>query len=218
MAQLAAERSGGSPLAGDREVEWSFVAAHIPEGGGRALDFGVGEGSSLSLVAAERGYEVLGIDLEPITRPYAHPSVRYVQGDVRSLGLASKSLDLILNCSSIEHVGLAGRYGVTVHERDGDLEVMRMLRTLLKDGGIMVMTVPVGMDAVFHPLHRVYGMDGLPRLLQGWCVEKSEFWCKSEPSAHAQWVRTDRNTAVMQSAQTLYYGLGCFVLRPAYCP
>ena len=38
-------------LKGDRNVEWSWVAAEMPEGPGMALDFGPG-GSQLSTIAA----------------------------------------------------------------------------------------------------------------------------------------------------------------------
>jgi hypothetical protein len=51
-------------LWGDRDVEYSFIAAHMPNGPGKALDFGSGS-SYMSLLAALRGFEVIALDLEP---------------------------------------------------------------------------------------------------------------------------------------------------------
>src|SRR5207245_201498 len=79
------------------------------------------------------------------------------RGDVLTIPFPSDSFDVILNCSTVEHVGIAGRYGVTESAADGDLAAMTRLRRWLKPGGVMLLTVPVGHDAVFAPLTRVYG-------------------------------------------------------------
>jgi 2-polyprenyl-3-methyl-5-hydroxy-6-metoxy-1,4-benzoquinol methylase len=68
-------------LLGDRDVEWSFIAAHLPRGPGKALDFGSG-GSYISLIAARKGFEVIALDLEPQTFPWQHPQVTFMQGDL----------------------------------------------------------------------------------------------------------------------------------------
>lgn len=118
-------------LWGDRDVEYSFIAAHMPNGPGKALDFGSGS-SYMSLLAALRGFEVIALDLEPQTFPWRHPAVRFIQGDLLELDLPTNHFDLIINCSTVEHVGLVGRYSVTESRPDGDLEAMARLRELMK--------------------------------------------------------------------------------------
>jgi hypothetical protein len=51
-------------LWGDRDVEYSFIAAHMPNGPGKALDFGSGS-SYMSLLAALRGFEVIALVWSP---------------------------------------------------------------------------------------------------------------------------------------------------------
>ncbi len=102
------------------------------------MDFGPG-GSPLGLMAAQRGYSVTAVDLEPVDWPYQHPGLRFVQGDILTLTLAQDWFGLILNCSTVEHVGLPGRYGVTEHRPDRDLEVMTRLRRLMKVGATVVL-------------------------------------------------------------------------------
>jgi glycosyltransferase involved in cell wall biosynthesis/SAM-dependent methyltransferase len=203
-------------LAGDRDIEWSWIASQMPLGPGQALDFGPG-GSHLALIAAQRGFQVTAVDLEPVRSPYVHPRLGFIRGDILKLPLPRGHFDLVINCSTVEHVGLASRYGVTEDRPNGDLEAMARLRELMKPGGIMLLTIPVGRDAVFAPLCRVYGRERLLLLLEGYIVEKEAFWVKDRKN---RWVQTDRETALdfeatagsWDSLQNVY-SLGCFVLR-----
>lgn len=192
----------------ERDIEWSWIVGKMGNGPGEALDFGNG-GSYLSLVAARRGYQVTAVDLLPVDWLYRHPNLRFLMGDIVSLNLPRASFDLIINCSSIEHVGLAGRYGVTEGNPNGDLEAMAVLMDLCKDGGIMLLTTPVGKDTVFRPLHRVYGEERLPRLIEGWEIREEEYWVKDETN---HWGRVDRTSALRRQPKREQYGLGLFVL------
>ncbi len=197
-------------LAGDRHIEWSWVAANMPNGTGEALDFGCGQDSHLGLIAARRGFHVTCIDLETIRWAYVHPNLKFIQGDALELSFPSRHFDLVINCSSIEHVGLAGRYGVRDHRPDGDIEAMARLWGLIKPSGVMLLTIPVGQDAIFAPLHRVYGVNRLPKLLERYIIEQGEYWIKDNQN---RWVMVDKVTALNWPPGPILYGLGCFVLR-----
>jgi hypothetical protein len=117
----------------------------------------------------------------------------------------------------VEHVGLSGRYGINESATDGDLEVMRRLGRMLKPRGKLLVTLPCGQDLVVSPWHRVYGNDRLPRLLDGFQIEKELFWVKD---AENRWVETDRSTALNfipgvhpSDPHQCSYSLGGFVLR-----
>ncbi|MBN1917648.1 MAG: glycosyltransferase [Verrucomicrobia bacterium] len=197
-------------LSGDRDVEYAWIAAHMPNGPGHMLDFGAGFGN-LGLMAAQSGHEVTAIDLRDVYWHYAHPAITFRRGDLFDLDLPEGSYDLILNCSTVEHVGLGGRYGAG-ERPDGDLDAMRRLGALIKPGGTMLMTIPVGRDMVVRPLHRIYGAERLPRLLEGWRVEASQFWVKNDTNT---WIPCDESQALDFQPTEHVYGLGCFVLRRA---
>jgi SAM-dependent methyltransferase len=200
-------------LSGDRDVEWSFVAAYMPQGPGEALDFGC-NGTYLSLIAARRGFKVVALDLESQAFSWQHPNRRFVQSDLLEANLPNASFDVVINCSSVEHVGLVGRYSVIEPRPDGDLDAMRRLRELTKPGGVQLLTIPLGRDGVFSPWHRVYGEERLPALLRGYEVMRAEFWRKSQDRG---WAVCDREEALSfecaWDAQRKIYALGCFVLR-----
>lgn len=62
---------------------------------------------------------------------------------------------LMLPClSTIEHVGL-GRYGDPI-DPWGDIKMAANLRRLLRSGGIMLPSFPVGRSAVVYNGHRIY--------------------------------------------------------------
>jgi hypothetical protein len=106
-------------------------------------------------------------------------------------------------------VGLAGRFGVTRFSPEGDLAAMRKLLQATRPGGTMLLTLPVGLDAVFAPLHRVYGLQRLPRLLQGWRVDEERYWVKT---AGGRWESVSQQQALSCPGSERYFGLGCFVL------
>jgi hypothetical protein len=177
----------------------------LADGPGRTLDFGADIGF-LSLAAAQRGHDVVALDRVKITPDYRHERVEFRQGDILDRPLEGESFDQILNCSSVEHVGLAGRYDST-DVPDGDLQAMAIMRETLAPVGRMVLTVPVGRDLVCSPLHRIYGPERLPRLLDGYTVQEEQYWRKDDV-----WEPTDRETALATAGSESFYSLGLFVL------
>ena len=203
-------------LAGDRDIEWAFISSRLPMGQGRVLDFGSGYGN-MSIHAIQKGHRVVAIDLQANAFPWSHPNLEILQGDLMQLDLPNNSFDFVLNCSTVEHVGLAGRYGVATEETDGDLVAMQRLRALTKQSGKMLMTIPCGRDASIAPWHRVYGVARLPKLLDGFVVEEEYYWTKKEDN---RWHPNDRASALAYQptshptiAKACLYSIGCFVLR-----
>lgn len=210
-ALRAAERfseNGGPTLAGDRWVEWSFCLARLADGPGDTMDFGADIGF-LSLAAAQRGHRVIAFDRLPSSLEYEHDLVTHVQGDILEDAPGDRAFDQILNCSSVEHVGLGGRYG-SPDAPEGDLQAMDIMRGLLAPGGRMIMTVPVGRDMICNPFHRIYGTDRLERLTAGYEVAEEQYWRK--PPGEPRWRHVDRAEALSEVGSERFYALGLFVL------
>jgi len=195
-------------LAGDRDVEWSWIVAHLDESSGNALDVGGGQ-SNLGLVAALRGYKATVVDLTNVKRFYAHSNLSFIQNDLFNIDLPDSSFDLIIACSTVEHIGLP-RYGGD-YDMNADLRAMSLLRRLVKPNGTMLMTIPVGKDKVVFPEHRVYGSKRLPMLLDGWDTEKKDFFIKDIDN---KWIAANEYETLNQNPTRYYYGLGLFILKP----
>jgi hypothetical protein len=87
---------------------------------------------------------------------------------------------------------------------------MQKLRRLMKPKGIMLMTLPVGQDAVISPLHRIFGPQRLPRLLEGYKIIESLFFRKE---VHNVWAACSQREAYTEVGNDHYYALGCMVLQ-----
>jgi hypothetical protein len=83
-----------------------------------------------------------------------------------SLESANRKFDCILSISSIEHDGL-GRYGDELNA-SADIGAMTKFSEMLTPEGVLILSVPVGPDAVVWNAHRIYGPLRLPMLLSGW--------------------------------------------------
>ncbi|MBV9295403.1 MAG: class I SAM-dependent methyltransferase [Acidobacteriaceae bacterium] len=196
-------------LKGDRDIEYSWIVAHIPETGGTALDFGSGPGW-MALAAARKGFRVTALDMMAVRWPYLHPALTFVQGDILKDLFPDDTFDLVINVSAIEHVGMSGRYEVVETDPDGDLKAMAVLKSVLRAQKPMLLTIPIGQDRVSAPLHRVYGRERLPRLLDGWEILENENWIKNEENL---WVRVEERVALSKQPEPACYGLGLYVLR-----
>jgi SAM-dependent methyltransferase len=203
-------------IRGERHIEWSFLSQEMPQGPGEAIDFGCEEGY-LSLLAAEREYHVIAVDLQKQDPLWDHSNVEFRFGDFRSLSFPSNYFDLAINCSSVEHVGVAGRYGIALDDDKGDFEVMEKLADVLKPEGRLIMTAPCGRDAILAPWCRVYGRERLPKLLAPFNVEKELYWMKD---AMNRWLPVSRNDALDSAPRHdainphgCLYGLVGLVLR-----
>jgi hypothetical protein len=79
---------------------------------------------------------------------------------------------------------------------------------LLAESGRMILTIPVGQDAVFSPQHRIYGEERLPRLLERYRPVEEQYWAKDGP----QWKLVERAAALGTEGSESFYSLGLFVL------
>lgn len=194
-------------LHGEKELDWSWVVANVPQRSSRILDVGC-VGSPISPILASMGHEVIGIDLRADIS-YTLEGFMFIQGDFNQIDLGGMLFDVVILCSTVEHIGLSGRYG-NRDDPEGDIKAMQKVRNILKSGGICILTVPVGLDGVYSPWHRVYGQKRLPRLLQGFSVIKSRYFVK-RPRAY--WYQTTANEALNCPSSASFYALGQFVLK-----
>lgn len=203
-------------IEGERNIEWSFLSSEIPCGPGEAIEFGC-ENGYMSLVAAQKGLHVVANDLQEQAFGWRHSLIEFKSGNFLEIDLPNNYFDVAINCSSVEHVGVPGRYGITVEQQDGDIRVMQKLADILKDDGVLLMTFPCGRDSVLAPWCRVYGEVRLPLLLAPFETVKESYWVK-DPSN--RWVQCERDTAVSfqprnhpTRGHSCAYALGCLVLR-----
>jgi SAM-dependent methyltransferase len=96
--------------------------------------------------------EVEFVDLRPLKTNVT--GLNFVEGDLIKLPYEDKSLESLSTLHVVEHVGL-GRYGDTV-DPDGWLKACKELQRILRPGGVLYFSVPIGTQRLEFDAHRVF--------------------------------------------------------------
>lgn len=200
-----------NPLFGDRCIEYAFVICQVASlnRGMSVLDVGCC-GSPLTTAIKGMGFQTVhGIDLLP--SPVEFPGVDFFSDDFLTTSKLDKSYDVVVFCSSLEHFGLDGRYGSHAGN-DADFQALRRGIALLQREGILILTVPYGVERTVAPWHRVYnkGGDLLKYALMNLELETEVFFARetSKPWATCSEANARR---VVPTADS--YALGMFTFR-----
>lgn len=198
--------AGGFDLDGEKQLDWAWICVNLPRGKKRALDIGSGE-SPIVPAMLELGYDVSAVDL------CKGPSEQlrgftFLQEDFNQVAL-DPGFDVIVACSTVEHIGLSGRFG-SGEDEDGDLRAMRKIAQLLSPQGVVFLTIPAGLDGVHRPWHRVYGRKRFPKLLEGFEIIQARYFVK-EP--WGPWQQATKDAALDFPASVTRYALAELLLR-----
>ena len=185
-----AVKGGGGAVARPMD-RWLLeaLAAH-PIEGGDLLVFGSMEPWYEAIAVAAGAARVTTAEYNRLR--YHHPRMHQFQ----PRQLPHGPYDFALSISSFEHDGL-GRYGDPVSPV-GDLQAMSAAMCLVRPGGLLFLTVPVGPDVVVWNLHRRYGRVRLPHLLRGWELLAAYGWDAARLDAPADWRRSYEPVLVLR--------------------
>lgn len=111
------------------------------------------------------------IDIRPIDTHQKNLTV--MAGDVLHLPLADNSVSSLSSLHVIEHIGL-GRYGDAINPR-GMEDACKELSRVLKPGGHLYVTTPIGFDRLCFNSHRVTSVERLKRYFANLRLESFSF-------------------------------------------
>ena len=194
----------------DRMVEYAFVLRELNATSGRVLDVGcTSPYNVIPLILADQNLEVWGIDVRRFK--VRHPNFRFCLGDITHTTFPDSYFDRIIAVSTIEHIGLRGRYtskGDSIGDRRAMLEIARILK---KNGSVLV-TVPFGRSKTADASHRVYDALKLRELVRGLVVSKEEYYVKDKSG---YWLQCDSANAESIDASGGEYPVACLkLLKP----
>jgi SAM-dependent methyltransferase len=170
----------------------------------RHLDVGSRVDGFVAHVAAYRELGVL--DIRPQTSPVKN--VSFIQADLMEADPGLQACTDSLSClHAIEHFGL-GRYGEPIWP-DGHLVAFSNLYRMLKPGGTLYFSVPIGSQRIEFNAHRVFSLEYLRQMFQGLFAVKSFSLVDDEGKlvTDVPWTRQGR-----QQYRSLWYGCGIFEL------
>lgn len=152
---LAALRSGQRDFAYPRHDEQVFTLLHrlVPARGlKRGADIGCATGCFPAMQLSAGIEQCTVFEVRPTEVNDSRVEVR-IQ-DLTYAEDVEPEFDLVTCLSTIEHIGL-GRYGDPI-DPWGDLKLAANLRRLVRPGGLLLLSFPVGRGAVVYNMHRIY--------------------------------------------------------------
>lgn len=173
---LDVEASGEAAPPDGRIIEYSFVITKLAAlEKGRVLDVGcVARLNLLPATLASLGWEVYGIDQREFK--FRFPNFHFVLGDITSTDFPDGFFDAVYAVSTLEHIGLRGRYGISNYDPEGDTKAVREIRRILRGGGRLIVTLPCGKEKKQTALNRVYDPKSLKELFSNWEIKEKIFY------------------------------------------
>lgn len=127
----------------------------------RHVDIGSRIDGFVAHVAAFREIEVF--DIRPLNTPV--PNIIFKQADIMASDFNIKNYcDSVSSLHTVEHFGL-GRYGDTL-DYNGHLKGLNNIHQMLKPGGKLYLSVPIGKQRIEFNAHRVFAVKYLIELIQ----------------------------------------------------
>ncbi len=122
----------------------------------------------VALELASLGYRVTTVDIRPYA--YDHPNLTAVEASILDWEGDGQPYDAAILLSTLEHFGLPA-HSPTRAEEDADGRAMTRVHSLLRPGGLLVLTTPFGPSAT-EERQRIYSTEDLMRLLRGFRVHR----------------------------------------------
>ncbi len=164
----------------ERAVEHAWILKELGrlKKKNRVLDVGCVD-SLLSHALVVRGLEAYGIDVRPYAE--ARPELRFVRRDIIDSGFPSSFFDCVVANSVLEHIGLSSPDYHDAAYEGGDFLAMKEIRRILRGGGLLILTLPLG-SKFRVALHggvklRVYDKERLSELTSSFTALRADiFW------------------------------------------
>ncbi|MHC1716403.1 MAG: DUF268 domain-containing protein [Candidatus Dojkabacteria bacterium] len=203
---LLAKLKYRAPKCFDRDFEYPWVLKNLDMKNGKLLDIGSTVGQMLyDLLPKEVEINTLNIKNQEDVK-----GVKQIEGDIRKTDFKSDLFDNITCISTLEHIGVEGRYGVQKDEF-GDIKAMKEILRILKPGGRLFLTVPYGAEDIL-PINKLYNKNRTEELFKGYKLLKEEY-LKYDKKYRIWLMVSEEEASTTIWSKDKWYSLGLFVLQ-----
>lgn len=167
---LLQKLKSSQPPCADRHLEYPWIIENINIKEGKLLDVG-STACELLYELLPKTIEIHGINLND--QVIQNKQIRFSKGDIRKTDYPDNYFDCITCISTLEHIGVAGRYN-SDNDPEGDIKAMQEMNRILKTDGILLVTVPYGIKDVL-PINKLYNKNRIEKLFRGYNIVEQKF-------------------------------------------
>ena len=193
----------------DRAIEYPWVLKNVDLKKGNFLDVGSTVGK-LFRKHLPKDVRVFAINTEKEQRFSQSENIQHVVGDIRKTEFKDSFFDVITCVSTLEHIGVEGRYNIK-KDLSGDKKAMIEMHRILKKGGKLLVTTPYGKKDVL-PLNKLYNKERLVKLFKGFKVI-SACYMKYDSDFYIWTEVTEKQAASTDWENERWYSIGFFILQ-----
>lgn len=196
------------PWINERAIEYPWAYKNIADlNDNRVLDVGAKEGLPITDLLLENNNIVYTIDINA-SSSRENGNLIVVKGDIISTSFENDFFDAVVVVSTLEHIGIAGRYGITTSDEDGDYRAMQEIFRILKPEGKVLVTVPYGLGRSL-PLNRLYTTERTQKLFKGFEIIQRQYFQYN--SNYKLWLEVSESKAANNNwDHEPWYALACF--------
>ncbi|MBM2817602.1 MAG: O-antigen chain-terminating methyltransferase [Parcubacteria group bacterium] len=176
------------PPASDRYIEYPWMLENIKITSGKILDIGSTICDRL-FATLPKTIEVHGINLNK--KLIKNNEIKFKTGDIRKTDYQSEYFDCVVCISTLEHIGVSGRYS-SDEDPKGDIRAMEEINRIMKKGGTLLVTLPYGIKDVL-PINKLYNEERVKNLFRGFEIISQDFY-KFSPLWKV-WIKTTEKEA-----------------------
>jgi SAM-dependent methyltransferase len=199
------------PWISERAIEYPWVYKNIADlKNRRVLDVGAKEGLPTTDLLLENQNIVYTIDINA-SSSREKGNLIAVKGDIISTSFEDGFFDAVIVVSTLEHIGVAGRYGISDSNELGDFQAMQEIFRVLKPEGRVLVTVPYGLGRSL-PLNRLYDISRIEKLFKDFEIITCQYF-RFEPK-YKMWFEVPEALAASNDwDHEPWYALACFCAK-----
>jgi SAM-dependent methyltransferase len=208
---LHSRKQAKHPWIHERAIEYPWVYKKITDlTNTKVLDVGAKNGLPTTDMLLANHNRVYTIDINA-SQSQSTGNLIIMKGDILSTSFEDNFFDAIVIVSTIEHIGIPGRYGVTAGDESGDLRAMQEIFRILSPGGRVLVTIPYGLGKSL-PLNRLYNSQRTQELFKMFEIIEAQYY--KYYAAYQMWFEVPESTAAKNNWDTEpWYALACFEVR-----
>jgi len=199
------------PWIGERTIEYAWAYKFLVGiKNSIVLDVGAKNGLLTTDMLLENNNKVYAIDInasESITKG----NIILERGNIVSTKYDNEKFDAVLLISTLEHIGVSGRYGIDETDENLDFLAVQEVFRILRPKGNCYITIPYGLGKSY-PMNRLYDKGRCQSMFSKFIIKTAQYFVFN--GSYKLWLEVPEHAASQNNWDyDPWYAIACFCLE-----